>query len=201
VVTWEHKNGSYDVTFEYPNAPVFRINGDSSPCPEPTYTHNANLDFNYGELQDTRYTYSVPIYRRTEVMEKLASIAPSWSEWSEEETFSNSAGDAFRAFNHYGDDSDDVLFGFHHSTFIQGSDIPLWYASRLVYEFRFSLMVPVACKVIYQIESFNLNSHTITLGEKQELIVTGENVPLTITPTDGVSKSLLINGIQVHPWT
>lgn len=70
-------------------------------------------------------------------------------------------------------------------------------------EARFTVQIPVACKVIYRLDSYDSNTSTLTEGTPTEANVM-PGTPFTIAAGPGsatVTTYVKLVGIIWHPWT
>lgn len=201
------------ITYSFDNATSYEDNfsiavenvGESESCPTSVLSSTTfDPEETYGTLTETTEEYTSPFTRSS-----LRSSLPveDWEPWSD-------TGFAFASSSEA-----DLFAMLELSTALPptsyqgvggvadlGGGLGRMNAERADAEIRFSVLLPLACTVLYQIGSQFLPAfegdaeEDFTWGSTQEVIVT-DTATVTIPTTEDYVKKMRVVGIRWHPWT
>lgn len=198
VRTWTMENGTYDDVYEFS---ANEYVGDSESCPTVDYSTTADPEIDYGFGISNSDVWTLPL-TRGDVRDHLDT--PDWGDWGYLIEFvtvdTYDAADVHALLDiGYEAAGSSQRTSEAVSSFDGFAKI---YANRSDIEWRFSLRVPVACTLVYQIGSRAIDDPgDYVFGDEVELIVSTTPQTLTCPVEDGSFKRLRIVRIIAHPWT
>lgn len=180
--------------------------GESESCPTSVLSSTTfDPEESYGTLTEVVEEYSMP-YTRSDLRSALPG--EDWEPWSDTGfAFASSAqADLHAMLELSGTTLPPATYQGVGGTADLGGGLGRMNAERSDAEIRFSLELPLACVVLYQIGSQLIPAfegepdEDFTWGATQQVTVT-DTATVTIPTTEDYVKKMRIVGIRWHPWS